>query len=130
MKPHAGQHFSACPKCGSPRVIPIIYGEVSPAPGQVEGKDFVAGGVASPDGPGWYCRKCRKRWTLPDLIAAQLRGMTQGAILQHLGKPLAAKEFRGQVRGLVYEFGDRQLLVQLDADGKFLQVRLARAGPG
>tara|TARA_B100000315_G_scaffold256349_1_gene302052 strand:- start:48 stop:275 length:228 start_codon:yes stop_codon:yes gene_type:complete len=55
-----------CPKCGSDKVIPIVYGEMVDSPKviqQVEDGEFDPGGCcADNDSPKWKYRECEERF--------------------------------------------------------------------
>jgi len=58
------EHPPACPWCGCPDTIPIIYGYPSPAVERRAHRDEVelGGCYVNPRYPKWRCRKCSARW--------------------------------------------------------------------
>jgi hypothetical protein len=53
-----------CPKCGSPQVIPWIFGEPLPIAFEWEnqGKAILGGCCFSDKSPEWHCKKCGNDW--------------------------------------------------------------------
>jgi ribosomal protein L37AE/L43A len=57
-----------CPKCGSARVVPILYGEPIPRAAAMARRGQLAiGGCCVFEGqPEWQCRNCEHEWSDPD----------------------------------------------------------------
>ncbi len=55
---------TACPRCGSEDILPIVYG--MPGPSLTEeslaGRVVLGGCLLVPDAPDRACRDCRRRW--------------------------------------------------------------------
>jgi hypothetical protein len=55
-----------CPKCGSDKVIPIVYGDIDGSPEvieQVKNNEIESGGCCiDEESPKWKCRDCEKRF--------------------------------------------------------------------
>ncbi|MCI0339151.1 MAG: hypothetical protein L0226_16385 [Acidobacteria bacterium] len=55
---------SACPNCGSSKVLGIVYGlpDFDKLPPKEE-RNFILGGCCIDlDSPGWYCDECEREW--------------------------------------------------------------------
>ncbi len=64
MKTRDSTDAPRCPKCGSGRVVPIVYGYPSWELGQAEERgELVLGGyMASDRDPKWRCMDCGHEW--------------------------------------------------------------------
>jgi ribosomal protein L37AE/L43A len=53
-----------CPACGSPRVIPVLYGSSSSEliAAYAAGRIAIGGARAVEGSPRWECRDCDHRW--------------------------------------------------------------------
>ena len=55
-----------CPKCGSDKVIPIVYGDIDGSPEvmqQIKNNELEPGGCCvDNDSPKWRCRECDKEF--------------------------------------------------------------------
>ena len=55
-----------CPKCGSGKIIPIVYGDIDGSPQvmqQIEDGEIETGGCCVDDNsPKWKCRDCEERF--------------------------------------------------------------------
>ncbi len=64
MSRNEGCRKPPCPKCGSPDVIPIMYGLPSEEAAEEarQGKIALGGCCISDDSPRWHCRDCEPEW--------------------------------------------------------------------
>jgi hypothetical protein len=55
-----------CPKCGSNKVIPIVYGDIDGSPEtmkQIENNEILPGGcLVEKNSPKWECRECKNQF--------------------------------------------------------------------
>ncbi len=59
-----GEDFPKCPKCGSRKTIPIVYGKATMWHLEMEIKDEIKIGdkEIKSDSPKWHCKKCKNEW--------------------------------------------------------------------
>ena len=60
------QRKRKCPKCGSDKVIPIVYGDIDGSPEvmqQIKNEEIEPGGCCiDEESPKWKCRNCEDRF--------------------------------------------------------------------
>ena len=61
-----------CPKCGSGKIIPIVYGDIDGSPDvmkQIKDGEIETGGCCvSDESPKWKCSECEERFGKIDWV--------------------------------------------------------------